>query len=104
MASGHNKLNYHRSKIGVITSPECVCGVREDAEHFLFECECYSRYRFELVHELNLLCGTNMASLKSFAWKTLLGQDRSLGKEKNQKLVKQVLAFVRKTRRFSSEE
>ena len=101
LASGHCKLNHYLSNIGVDTLPECVCGEREDVDHFLFDCECYSRYRYDLVQQMNLLCETNMANLKSFSWKTILGQERSYGRELNGKIVEQVIAFIRKTKRLA---
>ena len=91
------------SRIGFDTMPECNCGEREDPDHFMFNCECYSRYRFDLVQQLNLICGTNKATLRNFSWMTLLGQDRAIGKELNLKVVGQVLSFVRKTRRFEAK-
>ena len=90
------------NRIGVDTTPSCICGEREDADHFLFECECYSRYRFDLVQQLNLVCRTNKMSLKGFSWMTLLGQDRNLGKESNLEVVRHVLAFIKKAMRFKA--
>ena len=103
LASGHDSLNYHMSKIVEATSPLCKCGQIENAEHFLFDCECYSRYRYELMSELNSLCGSNFNKLGSFSWQTLMGQDKNLSRETNLKVLIKVVAFVRRTRRFKSK-
>ena len=103
LASGHDRLNYHMSKIVETTAPFCKCGQVEDAVHFLFECECYSRFRFELLNELNSLCSCNFTRLSCFSWQTLLGQDPRSAKEIRVKVVELVLLFIRKTKRFSKE-
>jgi ribonuclease HI len=100
-ATGHNQLNYHMSKFLETTSKYCTCGGTEDEDHFMYECECYSKFRFELLMELNLLCGTGNTSLRGFSWRTLMGQDTSLTKTEREKVVSSVLDFVKKTKRFT---
>ena len=100
LATGHNQLNYHMSKFVETTSKHCICGGIEDENHFLYECECYSKFRFNLLAEVNLLYGTEHTKLRSFSWGMLCGQDRRVSKEVSVKVVKAVMLFVKKTRRF----
>jgi ribonuclease HI len=102
LASGHYPLNHHLCKFNDNISANCLCGEREDADHYLFKCECYSRYRFDLLKELNAILKTDAHSLKQFSWKQLLGQDFSMTKVVRYDVVKVVLRFVGKTRRFDS--
>ena len=103
LASGHNQLNYHISKITDTTSPFCTCGQTEDASHFMYECECYSKHRFDLLMELNQLCETDLASLRHISWQVLLGQDTRQPKEVRVKVVKAVIDFVKRTGRFEKK-
>ena len=56
--------------------------------------------RFDLLAEMNLLCDTDHAALRSFSWGMLMGQDRSLTKQVSEKVVRLVLDFLKKTKRF----
>ena len=103
LATGHNQLNFHMSKFVETTSKYCVCGGKEDEDHFMYVCECYSKFRFELLAEMNLLCDTDHALLRSFSWGMLMGQDRSLTKQVSEKVVKLVLDFLKKTKRFEKK-
>ena len=102
LASGHHQLNQHLCKVNNNITASCLCGEREDADHFMFTCECYSRYRFELVNELNGILETDANSLKQFSWKQLLGQDELMSKHVKMEVVKFVLKYVRKTKRFET--
>ena len=100
LASGHNKLNRFWSRIDPTQSPRCLCGKIEDADHFLFDCERYSRLRFDLLMEMNLICGTDKILLSEFGWTTILGQETSLAKESNHKILEAVTKFIGETKRF----
>ena len=100
LASGHNKLNRFWSRIDPTLSPRCLCGKIEDADHFLFDCERYSRLRFDLLMEMNLICGTDKILLSEFGWTTILGQDTSQAKENNHKILEAVTKFIGETKRF----
>ena len=102
LASGHNQLNQHLYKFTDNISANCLCGEKEDADHFMFTCECYSRYRFDLVKELNGILKTDYCSLKQFTWKQLLGQDLTVHKNVRLEVIEVVLRFVTKTERFES--
>ena len=102
LASGHHQLNHHLCKFNDNVSANCLCGEKEDADHFLFTCECYSRYRFDLLKELNSILKTDAHSLKQFSWKQLLGQDMSMNKVVRFEVIKVVVRFVVKTRRFDT--
>lgn len=67
--SGHGCFNSYLFKRGRVDSPYCICcpGVRDDAEHTIFNCEKYAHKRVQLLAELgrsarsediqSLLCG-----------------------------------------------
>ena len=47
--TGHSLLNYHLSKIKLVTSPACQCGYpEEDVKHFVFTCPMFDRLRLVL--------------------------------------------------------
>ena len=100
LLSGHNKLNKFMSMINVAPSPLCKCGQIEDSEHYMFRCERYSLARFELLMELELISGTKIKSLSEVAWSTLAGQNQELSKQTNERILKEVIKFIVKTKRF----
>ena len=102
LASGHNKLNSFMSKINPNISSSCMCGKTEDADHFLLECERYSKLRFDLLMDLNCICDTEKTSLREFSWITILGQEPDNTRSKNKKILGCVIKFIDKTQRFKS--
>ena len=79
-----------------------MCGKTEDADHFLLECERYSKLRFDLLMDLNCICDTEKTSLREFSWITILGQEPDNTRSKNKKILGCVIKFIDKTQRFKS--
>ena len=103
LATGHNRLNNYLSKFVDTTSRYCRCGATEEENHFVYECECYSKLRFEMLTELNHLYDTEHKTLKSFSWRILMGQDKTVNKQVREQTVKSFINFVKKTRRFEQK-
>ena len=76
----------------------------EDADHFMYVCERYSRHRFELLQEINYICKTDFYSLKMCNWKLLTGQCKEIYKIDNEKIVRVVVKFIEKTGRFRGKK
>ena len=44
--TGHCRLNAHMHKMGLVSSPACECGYRDETvRHFLFDCPAFDRQR-----------------------------------------------------------
>ena len=104
LASGHNKLNKFTSHLNSSASPLCECLQVEDAHHFIYSCERYSRLRFDLLNKVNFICEAGANTLHAIPWMTLLGQDSTLSMKKNTEIMKAVIEFVCKTRRFPTRQ
>ena len=56
LLSGHTLLHQHRARIDKSVSEMChICSVREDPDHFLFDCKAYEEERSNLVEKLRPL-------------------------------------------------
>ena len=101
--SGHNRLNFHLSRIGVVDSPNCVtCQEPETVVHFLYHCERYTRSRRQFLNTIrDILIGDYQPRLfTDLDLATLAGQKKSLNCKTNQKLCQALLDFIKETNRF----
>ena len=77
-----------------------VVGIRKTADHFMFECERYTRLRYNLCQELNLITGKDLQSVHQFGWKTITGQDESLPQDMRCKIAAEVVQYLTLSKRF----
>jgi ribonuclease HI len=63
MRFGHGQFRTHLKRLNMVESRECAaCGVDEDLEHIVLECQRYGLQRLILVHELQLMHKTQEIS------------------------------------------
>ena len=86
MRIGHTALNSHLFIMNKHPFRNCeVCGVSEDVEHVLLNCERFSRQREKLKRAVS-------AEKKVFSLETLLGEPRSVS------ITGSILPFIKETR------
>ena len=102
LISGHNRLNSHQHTMGLIESPDCeACNEPETVHHYIYHCERYTRFRHNLFNQICIIDPeSNHTSLKDINMQTLIGQRYDLNKDKNQKLLKSFLDYIKETNRF----
>ena len=63
LRTGCSSLNYHLFRKNIINDEFCICGNREDTNHFLFECPRFHIQRQEMVNKLLGMCNLSLDTL-----------------------------------------
>ena len=105
---GHRYLNIIHTKLrhscilnsdlyrkNIITSPNCICGQFENAQHFFFECSRYTRARNSLFDELLVLDNVNVVDTHLLLWGNELFSD-----DINFQIFTAVHKFIKNSKRF----
>ena len=58
LRTGYSQLNDYKQKLGQVESNRCECGVVENTEHFLLECQLYEDRRLQFLYTLQSQAGT----------------------------------------------
>ena len=103
MLSGHTLLNQHRARIDNSVSEMCpVCSVREDPDHFLFDCKAYEEERSNLVEKVETIINSEgLNSLGVINLKVLNGNIDDLSRQGRNELLGALLQYIKCTNRFS---
>ena len=89
-------LNHDLHRRNIIDSPNCACGMKEDAYHFFFVCKRYSYLRNVMFDEL-----FKLQELSIIDTQTLLWGDDNLGYKINCKIFNTVQKFISHSEIFS---
>ena len=101
LVSGQHKLNSCQFRFNpCVVSDRCTCGKRETPDHFLFECEKYSRLRYDLCKKISLRTSMDYTNLADVGWGTLMGQNDMLSLEVRTEILKDVVQFVVDSKRI----
>ena len=77
--TGHNDLNYFLHKLGLVESPMCLCGMREETvEHVVGECLMYIERRKRILNQF-VISPTNFSSLNFKKLLKFLGETERFG-------------------------
>ena len=90
----YSTLNAHLFSKNIIDSPICVCGAREDTQHFLMSCTRYTNLRQEVV---NRVTPVSQPSLNVFLFGS---QELSDSDSDNRQIFFAVQDFLTKSKRF----
>lgn len=93
LRTGCSSLNYHLFCKNIINDELCVCGNREDTNHFLFVCPRFQMQRQIMVNKLLSMCNISLH--------VLLYGDNSLSFQQNVEIFQIVQDFIVRTKRFS---
>ena len=98
----HLKEHKFRHGFGDTFSPMCGCNAEiEDTEHFLLRCLFYSIQRFELSHNINKVDPSfEQLDTKEQVNTFLYCYPHSKSNTLNQNIIKFVVNFLKKSRRF----
>ena len=101
LVSGQHKLNscqYHCNPS--VDNDQCLCGKRETPDHFMFECERYSRLRYDLCKNIGLLMSVEFTNLADVGWRTIVGQNDAITLEVRTQILKYVVKYILDSKRF----
>ena len=93
LRTGYSFLNYHLFRKNIINDEFCVCGNREDTNHFLFKCQRFHIERQVMVNKLLGMCNLSLD--------TLLYGDTKLSYQQNVEIFPVVQEYIIRTKRFS---
>ena len=93
LRTGCSSLNYHLFCKNIINDELCVCGNREDTNHFLFVCPRFQMQRQIMVNKLLSMCNISLH--------VLLYGDNSLSFQQNVEIFQIVQDFIVRMKRFS---
>ena len=88
-------LKYDLYRRNIVDSPLCSCGIQEDAYHFFFTCNKYSKFRYKLMDNLLRLKDLNIIDTHLLLW----GND-VLSTEVNNCIFSYVQTYIHETNRF----
>ena len=83
-------------RCNIITSPNCSCGLLEDAYHLCFVCKYYAKARNSLMNRLLSFNYLHFIDVHLMLW-----GDDSLTFEQNAELFKNIQTFLNECGRFS---
>ena len=84
-------LHHHLFSKNIIGSPLCICGVVEDTDHYLFECERFNNLRQELFNSVSHICQPTID--------VFLNDSHELTDQKNKQIFLAVQDFIVKSKR-----
>ena len=93
LRTGCSSLNYHLFRKNIINDELCVCGNREDTNHFLFVSPRFQMQRQIMINKLLSMCNISLH--------VLLYGDNSLSFQQNVEIFQIVQDFIVRTKRFS---
>ena len=99
LLSGHTLLNQHRARIDNSVSEMCpVCSVREDPDHFLFDCKAYEEERSILVEKVeSIINSEGLNSVGVINLKVLNGNIDDLSSQGKNEILGALLQYIKCT-------